>query len=198
MGLLGRTLAGGLVALVGCYSPSVLDCTVSCGSPHDCVSGQICGNDGLCAAPEVAGHCGGLRDAATPDAAGSDGSAIISLHVQVTGKGSVFVEGHGTCSSMEPQHGDCMFGIPLDVAQTVQALAIQPDQAFTSWTSVTCNGPNARCTFIPTAATVITAKFEHIRADREAADRPQTSARSAHVSPRHVRATTPADAWNQP
>ena len=199
MGLLGRSLAAGLVALAGCYSPTVLDCTVSCGSPHDCVSGQICGNDGLCAAPEVAGRCGGLHDAALPrDAAGSDGSAIISLHVQITGKGSVFVEGRGTCSSMDPQRGDCIFGIPLDVAQTVEALAIEPDQAFTSWTSVTCNGPNARCTFIPVAATVITAKFEHNKADSEAADRPQTPARSAHVPPRHVRATTPVDARNQP
>jgi len=195
MDLLGRTLAAGLVALAGCYSPAVLDCTVSCGSPHDCVSGQICGSDGLCAAPEVAGRCGGLHDAGLPhDAAGSDGSAIISLHVQVTGKGRVFVEGHGTCSSIDPQRGDCIFGIPLAVAQTVQALAIDPDQAFTSWTSVTCNGPNASCTFIPVAATVITAKFEHTRA---AADRPETPARSAHVPPRHVRATTPVDAWDQ-
>jgi len=199
MGLLGRSLAAGLVALAGCYSPTVLDCTVSCGSPHDCVSGQICGNDGLCATPEVAGRCGGLRDAGLPrDAAGSDGSAIISLHVQITGKGSVFVEGRGTCSSMDPQRGDCIFGIPLDVAQTVEALAIEPDQAFTSWTSVTCNGPNARCTFIPVAATVITAKFEHNKADSEAADRPQTPARSAHVPPRHVRATTPVEVRNQP
>lgn len=162
MGLLGRTLAAGLAALAGCYSPTVLDCTVSCGSSNDCVSGQICGNDGLCAAPEVAGRCGGLRDAGLPrDAAGSDGSAIVSLHVQITGSGSVFVEGRGNCSSLDPQHGNCTFNIPQNVAQTVQALAIQSDQSFTSWTSATCNGPNARCTFIPVAATTIAAKFEH-------------------------------------
>ena len=166
MGLLGGTLAAGLaaLALAGCYSPTILDCTVSCKSPEECVGGQICGKDGLCAAPELAGRCKGLRDAALPhdtSASGSDGSAIVSLHVQVTGKGSVFVEGLGNCSSVDLQHGDCTFSIPLGVAQTVQALAIQSDQSFASWTSVTCNGLNARCTFIPVAATTIAAKFEH-------------------------------------
>jgi len=164
MGLLGGTLAAGLavLALAGCYSPTVLDCTVSCRSPDECIGGQICGHDGLCAAPALAGRCGGLRDAALPhDTPGSDGPAFVSLHVQVTGKGSVFVEGRGNCSSADPQHGDCSFDIPPNVAQTVQALEIQPDQSFTSWTSATCNGPNARCTFIPVTATTVAARFDH-------------------------------------
>jgi hypothetical protein len=166
MGLLGGTFAAGLaaLALAGCYSPTILDCTVSCKSPEECVGGQICGKDGLCAAPELAGRCRGPRDAALPhdtSTSGSDGSAIVSLHVQVTGKGSVFVEGHGNCSTVDPQHGDCFFDIAQNVAQTVQALAVQPDQSFTSWTSATCNGSNARCTFTPMTATTIAAKFEH-------------------------------------
>jgi len=157
--LLGCTSAAALAALAGCYSPSILDCTVSCRSPEDCVRGQICGSDGLCASPEAAGRCGGP----TPphDAAGSGGPRFVSLHVQVTGKGSVFVEGRGGCSTVDPQHGDCTFEIAPNVAQTVQALMIQPDQSFAGWTSMTCNGPSPRCTFIPVAATTIAAKFEH-------------------------------------
>ena len=161
MGILGHTLAAGLAALAGCYSPRILDCAVSCSSPHDCVSGQVCGSDGLCAAPQIAGRCGGLTDAAPPhDADVADVPALVTLHVQITGRGSVFVEGHGNCSSLDPQHGDCMFSIPLAVAQTVQALAIQPDQSFAGWTSATRNGVNARCTFVPQGATTIAAKFE--------------------------------------
>jgi hypothetical protein len=158
-GLSGCTLLAALAALDGCYSPSILDCTVSCRSPEDCVRGQICGSDGLCASPELAGHC---RGPAMPhDAAGFDGPVIVSLHVQVTGKGSVFVEGHGGCSTVDPQRGDCTFGIALNVAQTVQAVMIEPDQSFAGWTSMTCHGPSARCTFVPVAATTIAAKFEH-------------------------------------
>jgi hypothetical protein len=164
MGILGRMFAAGLAALAGCYSPAVRDCTVSCEAPGDCVSGQICGSDGFCAAPRMAGRCGAMAmiDAGSPlDAAPPDGSSLVSLHVQIMGVGSVLVAGHGICSSAGSQRGDCMYELPANVSQTVFATPIQLDQVFTSWTSLICGGQNASCTFTPVAATTIVAKFDH-------------------------------------
>jgi hypothetical protein len=53
------------VVLVGCYQPAIRDCTVTCEGQGDCASGQVCGTDGFCASPELAGHCAALR---VPDA----------------------------------------------------------------------------------------------------------------------------------
>jgi hypothetical protein len=167
MGILGCAAAAALVALAGCYAPSLRDCTVSCAAQQDCAGGQVCGSDGMCASPEVAGHCvsaspdAGLeRDAGMPaDAAAPDAPATVSLRVQVAGKGSISVDGHGVCSSQDPNHGDCTYDVELRVAQRVRALPIQPDQVFGRWTSPTCSGQGAICTFTPTAATNIAASF---------------------------------------
>jgi hypothetical protein len=179
MGVLGCAVAAALVALAGCYAPSLRDCTVSCSSQHDCADSQVCGSDGLCASPGVAGHCastapdagpnhdaGMRRDAAPSDAAVPDAPATISLHVQVIGKGSITVDGYGVCSSLDVQHGDCTYAIAPQVAQSVHALSIQPDQVFASWTSMTCSGQSVSCTFTPSAATTIAAKFVHAGAAR--------------------------------
>jgi len=171
MGILtpGRSLAAALALLAGCYAPAVRDCVVSCASPGDCANGQLCGSDGLCAAPDRAGHCGmpdggprRIPDAATvTDAPGRDASPRVSLHVQVSGTGSVLVVDQGTCSSQDPQRGDCTYDIAPDVAQTVHAVGIQPGEQFSKWTSTTCRSEDASCTFTPVAATTIAAKFEH-------------------------------------
>ena len=171
MGLLtpGRALAVGLVALAGCYSPVARDCTVSCASPGDCVSGQVCGSDGLCAAPEVAGRCvavvtdgGPGHDARPSDASVSaDAPSMVSLRVQISGKGSVIVLGRSTCSSLDPQHGNCTYDIVLGVPQVVRAAAIQSTDVFSKWSSATCGGQGATCRFIPVGATTVIAKFDH-------------------------------------
>lgn len=165
---LARALAAGLVALAGCYSPEIRDCTVSCASPHDCVSGQICGGDGLCAAPEIAGRCpstladgGPSQDAGLSADATASGDAplLVSLHVQISGKGSVIVIGRGTCSSLDPDRGKCTYDIALGVPQTVLAVGILDNQVFSKWTSTTCGGQDARCTFTPVAETMVAARF---------------------------------------
>lgn len=163
MGILDCTFAVGLVALGGCYSPVVRDCLVSCTSPGDCARGQICGRDGLCASPEVAGQCTSLlSDAGLPGDATTapDGSTTGRLYVRITGQGSVAVEGHDTCSSQGPQHGNCAYDVVPGVAQHVQAIEIRPTDQFTRWTSPTCSDQGASCTFIPVGTTTITAKFE--------------------------------------
>ncbi|HEU4730944.1 MAG TPA: hypothetical protein VFT22_23775 [Kofleriaceae bacterium] len=157
------------MALAGCYEPSLRDCTVSCASKRDCATGQVCGNDGLCASPEVAGHCASQgpegdvpHDAGARDAA-IDGPTLVNLHVMIAGKGNVLVDGIGVCSSADPQRGDCTFQIAPHVAQTVHAVMIELDQVFIGWTSATCKGQYATCTFTPPGATTVSAKFDHAK-----------------------------------
>ena len=158
---------GALAASTGCYAPSLRDCTVSCESAGDCARGQVCGSDGLCATPEAAGHCAtaevdaGDVDASPPrDAAVPDSPRLVALNVQVDGKGSIDVAGLGVCSSKDPSHGRCMYDIGLGIAQRVEAIAVEPDQEFDRWTSPTCAGQGAVCTFVPlTMTTLVVAKF---------------------------------------
>jgi hypothetical protein len=162
-------LAG--AAAGGCYAPALRDCSVTCDSPSDCARGQVCGGDGLCAAPEIAGHCGrpdggmasGPPDARPPvDAARPDAPTTVKLRVQIMGKGSVVVEGSGTCSSEDPQHGDCMYDIAPGVPQRVRAIPIKLDELFVEWPSETCRGENPICTFTPAAPTTIVARFHKV------------------------------------
>jgi hypothetical protein len=149
-----------LAALTGCYSPSLRDCTVSCEAAGDCASGQVCGDDGLCASPMVAGQCATVEvDAGTVDAA-PDGPVLVKLSVQVDGKGSIDVAGSGVCSS-EMMRGRCMYDIPLGVAQRVEAIAIDSREPFVGWTSLACAGQGAVCTFVPVAMTTVVARFNH-------------------------------------
>lgn len=185
MGILGRALVAGLATLVGCYSPSLRDCKVSCASPGDCAGDQVCGSDGLCAAPEVAGQCGSLPgeppidaeprpDAAPPRDAAEVGidapppidaapPAMVALRVQIKGKGTIVVDSVGTCSSEPPQKGDCTYMVPVGVELTAQATDTAPDEKFTRWTSLVCATQSATCTFTPVLLTSISAQFDHVR-----------------------------------
>ena len=170
----------GLSVITGCYGPALRDCTVSCAAAADCAQGQVCGADGLCAAPEIAGTCapppdgGPAIDAARPvDAPSIDAPPPppppdappdappmgATLRVQIDGAGSVFVDGSGVCSSFGAR-GDCTYDLTLGAPKTVRAVAIQPDQRFKAWTSSTCGGQGASCTFTPTVSTTVIAKFE--------------------------------------
>jgi hypothetical protein len=153
--------------LAACYQPSLRDCTVSCASPGDCAHGQVCGADGMCAAPGIAGHCMTAPDAGQPprDAAVDarpDTTPTVRLTVLVMGKGSVVLDGTTTCSSLDPQHGNCSYDVEPGIAITAQATAIQSDQIFVRWTSETCSDASARCTFTPDGATTISARFEKL------------------------------------
>lgn len=165
----------GLALVAGCYEPRLRDCTVSCAADSECTGGQVCGDDGFCAAPDIAGRCTTpsegrpdappAPDAAVPldapaiDAAAPDASPLIVLRVQVTGRGAVAVDGRGLCTTAAPQRGDCMYDIPRGVPQTLRALAA-PDHVFETWTGAVCKGADAICTFTPVAATTVAAKFQ--------------------------------------
>jgi hypothetical protein len=51
-----RALALLALAVAGCYSPTLLDCTIACGPGESCPSGLSCGADGLCRA-DVSKSC---------------------------------------------------------------------------------------------------------------------------------------------
>jgi len=168
MGVLAAVAVAGGLALTACYAPAVRDCTVSCGSPDDCAAGQVCGSDGKWAAPDVAGRCAAIAPDAGPDAAPShdasdagpaDGGLKVRLAVQVSGKGSVVVEGRGICSTQDPQRGSCAYDVAVGAPLTVRAVAIDEDQSFAMWTSPTCAGQGARCVFTPVFPTTVSARF---------------------------------------
>jgi hypothetical protein len=171
----GVALIAALMVPAGCYGPSLRDCTVSCAAPSDCAGDQVCGNDGLCVAPDHAGTCATavppdaapldaarVADAAPIDAAPPDAPrATGTLRVEITGKGSVIVDGRGICSAAGgPGPSGCTYDIALGVVQTVRAVPLQLDQRFTSWTSETCSGQLATCMFTPVGSTTIVARFD--------------------------------------
>src|SRR6478672_9850232 len=127
MGLLAKCVAPSIALVASCYEPQLADCTIRCTGESDCASGQVCGTDHYCAAPDVADHCsnvtvttdaglivdGGRPDARPPPDAPTRGQ----LHVQVVGgKGSVTVPGYGACVD------DCTYSIPLQGWLTAHAV----------------------------------------------------------------------------
>ncbi|MDQ3298581.1 MAG: hypothetical protein M3619_18500 [Myxococcota bacterium] len=123
-----------------CYAPEVSDCTVTCTtSAAKCAADQVCGSDGYCAAPEVAGQCEG------------GGSTMVALRIVIEGGGRVTVKGIGECRS--DAGGDCTW--QLEPARSIE-LSANGDLA--QWTSG-CSGSASTCLLAPTSATIVGARF---------------------------------------
>lgn len=168
MGLLARCAAPTLALVAGCYEPELRDCTVACSAETDCASGQVCGTDGMCAAPEIAGQCanrpavvdGGVGvDGAKPDAKPDasmppppDAPAQGKLQVTVEGRGRITVQGIGTCTD------DCTYTVPVATQITAEAVALD-EWRFDKWTQGPCIGQPATCQFPTTIVVNISAKF---------------------------------------
>jgi hypothetical protein len=167
--LLARFAAGALfaVGLAGCYNPSLRDCTVTCHGASDCAGGQVCGDDGYCAAPAIAGTCkapDARESTDAPDVAdgpfdapvdGTPDAAPAQLHLTITGKGKVS-DPSGTITCMT----DCLFpAIPND---TITLTAVgSGGHPFQDWTTANCMGMGATCTVtIVAPVTTVTAKFQ--------------------------------------
>ncbi len=177
MALLRSVAIALLVA--GCYDPSLRDCTVTCHGAGECASGQVCGADGYCAAPSVAGTC------KAPDARGSDIDAPLTdidaplidaplidaqmfdapppdapgaqLHITITGKGKV-VDSTGTIQCLGPP-GDCLFGAEPGQMITLTAVG-NTAHPFVDWTTANCMGMGATCTVtIQAPVTTVSATF---------------------------------------
>lgn len=140
--------------LTACYDPGAVNCTVSCAGSGECASGQVCGSDGFCAAPEIAGHC------STVD---SGVGGMVALEIAIMGKGKVTVEGAGDCDSEESSGsgpaGQCTFMVPMGLVRTLAAVE-NHDKHFKSW-SQGCSGSSPSCMVTPTMpSTTVGARFE--------------------------------------
>jgi len=179
MAVLNWISVAGVAAVVGCYSPELRDCAVSCVSSADCAPEQVCGSDRMCSSPEVAGRCAGSTvptdggvDATSPagvdapigvDAAVPiDASTERLLRITIGGHGGVTVAGLGMChhtSTMLP----CEIGVTAGMATSLDAVPDR-DSRFDKWESGPCMGQDETCTFIPTLlVTDVKAKFRRGR-----------------------------------
>lgn len=168
MGLLAKCAAPSLALLASCYEPQLVDCTIRCSGAADCATGQVCGTDHFCAAPEIADHCASVtavidagvvvdgampKPDARPDAP-PDAPTHGQLHVTINGgKGRVTVDGVGTCTN------DCTYSVPLQVPLTAHAVG-DHDWHFDKWTNGPCVGQLANCAFTPTLVVDVAAKFK--------------------------------------
>lgn len=169
MGFLARYAAPTFALAAGCYEPELRDCTIACSAETDCASGQVCGTDGMCAAPDVAGRCAerpAMIDAgvivdgakplpdARPDATPlPDAPTQGKLTVNIEGRGRVTVMGIGTCND------NCTYTVPLTTSLTAQADPLA-EWRFEKWTQGPCAGQLATCNFSSTIAVTISAKFK--------------------------------------
>lgn len=137
------------VALAACYDPGAVDCTVSCAAASECAQGQVCGSDGFCAAPSVAGHCGG------PD--GGASSELAMLKITIEGQGKVSIDGVGVCDTETSD--SCSFMVPTATSLSLKA-SPKKDQRFVTWSGA-CAGTSPSCAVLAVMAlTQLGAKFE--------------------------------------
>jgi len=143
-----------LAILSGCYAPDLRDCTVTCGGATECASGQVCGADGFCAAPGVAGTCGaGGVDASV------DAGQTVMVRVMVMGNGQVDIPGAGTCGMTGPP--DCVMQVPKNAHVVATAVTHDTNKPFDKWNSITCAGQDESCEFTAVlSVTTIVAKFK--------------------------------------
>jgi hypothetical protein len=148
----GRVIVFAILA--GCYDPGAVNCTVSCEGSGECATGQVCGSDGFCAAPDVAGTC---------STAGSGAGGPARLEIAIMGKGTVTVDDVGDCDSEESSGsgpgGKCTFMVPMGVPRTLEAVEAHAKE-FQFW-SQACLGTAHSCTVTPIlASTTVGARFE--------------------------------------
>lgn len=134
-----------LALATACYDPDVVDCSVACHGADECADGQVCGADGYCAAPEVAGHCQ------------REEQARVALEITIDGDGRVAIDDLGTCDSSQSRL--CMFMVLQNQRYRLKAIEVG-DRSFESWSSA-CAGDAETCDVIPVSArTRVGAEFE--------------------------------------
>ncbi|MCE9572392.1 MAG: hypothetical protein K8W52_04485 [Deltaproteobacteria bacterium] len=170
--LIRRALVAGAVAalatLGACYDPTVRDCVVSCTGAGQCAGDQVCGADGWCAAPAVAGSCA-TADAAIPmidaaqdapvDASPMVDAASATLRLVISGKGKIVSDQPGVQCTNNP--GDCSFSIAAGTAVVLTAVNTNPNYTFVDWATPNCQGQGTSCTLTVAApVSLVTATFE--------------------------------------
>lgn len=136
--------------LAACYEPEAVDCTIECAGAGDCTDGQLCGSDGFCAAPDIAGACRAML---------GDEPQSVSLTITISGHGKVTIDKIGACDSESPSQGMCTFAVPASVMQQLVAVE-NKDRELVSWSGA-CAGSSTKCAVTPVAAiTQVGAVFE--------------------------------------
>jgi hypothetical protein len=162
-----RLPAIAFVLAAACYGPDAPDCTLACTADSDCVSGQACTSDHLCATTGIT-NCGahGVIDGnnATGSDAGSgsgSGSAeYVTLTLHVDGNGSASTNYGQTCESIAMPK-DCPFQVAKDVQLTVTATP-HLTKMFDKWMGGPCDMVMiSTCMTTPTAMLMIQAKFKN-------------------------------------
>jgi len=135
-----------LTLAAGCYDPQVDDCTITCAAIDECADGQLCGADGFCAAPDVAGTC-------------NPGVPTAVLTIRIEKKGRITVDNPVfACESTEGAGTTCMTAIPK--TGWLDLHAIETDKEFERWTSTRCLGQPTTCRLLLGDATLeVSAKF---------------------------------------
>jgi hypothetical protein len=169
VGVLSRALA--VATIASCYSPSVRDCVLPCGSAADCADGQGCSAERTCAAPAVTCNGDTPIDApgmiaphdATDDAADDAPSGTVPITVEINGTGSVQLMGSGAigmqmCENDTGSNTSCTLALEPAKMAMAMAMAKGPDQ-FMNWSSLVCAGQMMSCTFTPLGPTTISVLF---------------------------------------
>ena len=131
-----------------CYAPEVRDCAVTCSAAASCAAGEVCGADGFCAAPGEAGHCG------------HNDAGLVPLHITIGGHGHVVLDGTSTCTSDDPQNGNCTFMVVAHAQATLIATSTDQSHPFMAWTGMACVGIAPQCAITPVAAVTVGAVFK--------------------------------------
>jgi hypothetical protein len=152
-----RCAALSFVILASCYQPDVLDCVVACSGANECAADQVCGADGWCASPEVAGQC------ATVSAAdGGLDVATTELGVIVNGKGRVVADPPTVgCDGESPNEPvECSFAVTTGNPLTLTAVAIHHGWRFVGWAGATCGDQATEtCELVVVAPVTVVAQF---------------------------------------
>ncbi|HTJ40572.1 MAG TPA: hypothetical protein VL463_00700 [Kofleriaceae bacterium] len=168
------------IACVGCYQPALRDCTITCAGAGDCAMGQVCGADGFCARPEVAGTCAAdaaiagepdarmidppdARIVAMPDARPlpPDAHPTVTLAITIDGRGKVQVAPiDQTCDAHDWIGTACAYSVPQGDALVLTAKTRSKDDRFAGWSGA-CAGSIASCVVTPTSGTTtVVAAFQ--------------------------------------
>ncbi len=149
---------GFVLAIAGCYAPEAPECVLACTADSDCIGGQACTTDHLCAASGVTA-CGAqaVTDGAVSGGDAGSGTTQIDVHLNVNGQGIVTSNHGDTCEATGGPPVNCTFKATAGQPLTLTAVASMGN-AFKQWTGE-CGGQANPCHLTPTATVTTGAKF---------------------------------------
>ena len=148
-----------VLALVGCYAPDAPNCTLACTADTDCISGQACTTDHLCAGTNIT-TCGvqATTDGSVPGIDAGSGTTMVTLTIQIGKDGSVRDSDDDVCDSPTNMPLTCMFQVPSGDPLTITAIP-DPEKQFDKWMGAPCMGQLAMCHTTPVGNIMVTAQF---------------------------------------